>query len=134
MPLPVVSSWSLPVSAPRVSRCARTIPCRVAGEAGAQEEDRVRPGQCVYVPRGWWHQVSGRGGDEHVVSDDYVVSVNLFEPKSHVGCAALRWHLLRLTCGQWLEWALGSVAAAWRGNGDAVPTVRMPPPRTTKRE
>ena len=23
----------------------------------------VRPGQCIYVPRGWWHQVSGRGGE-----------------------------------------------------------------------
>jgi hypothetical protein len=53
----------------------------------------VHPGEAIYVPSGWWHQVSG-----HADSADYTVSVNLFEPDSASPWdRRLLWHFFRLS-------------------------------------
>lgn len=56
-----------------------------------QQEIRltVNPGEAIFVPRGWWHQVEG--------GDNLTASANLFEPSSQVPLSfCLTWHYLRL--------------------------------------
>ena len=77
----------------------------------------VRPGQAIYVPAGWWHQVSST--TSHNIG--YVASVNRFAPAMATPChTRWSWHLVRLKVGAVIDWIQESMT-------NEVPTVILPP-------
>ena len=61
-----------------------------------QQEVRltIHPGEAVFVPRGWWHQVEAG-------HDGFTVSANVFEPDSQVPLSfSLTWHSLRMSVAE----------------------------------
>ena len=109
------------------------LPSEVHSSDFAQEEENgnlraaladeltitVRPGQAIYVPAGWWHQVSS--STPHGTT--YAASVNLFAPATATPCVTRwSWHLLRLKVG-------GILGRIHESTIREVPTVILPPLR-----
>lgn len=70
---------------------------------------RVDAGQAVYVPAGWWHQVTSEAGPE----GSLVVSANLFG-RASLRSACCSWPLLRLRLADAVSRARATVADAQR--------------------
>ena len=80
----------------------------------------VRPGEAIYVPAGWWHQVSSSGPN---TAAEYVASVNAFAPSTATPWPTrVSWHLLRLKLGNILLHIKDYMT-------NEVPTVTMPQSR-----
>ncbi len=85
----------------------------------------VHPGEAIYVPAGWWHQVVS-SSDGECSEVPYVVSVNCFEPDSVVPWSrSVDWHFARLRVGDWLSSCNDYVRYSLLGH--SPPTVEMPP-------
>jgi len=70
----------------------------------------VHPGEAIFVPAGWWHQVSGHSQ----MSQDYVFSVNLFEPRSQAPWQRhFLWHFFRLRAAMWIHSVRKVVCLTW---------------------
>ena len=87
----------------------------------------VQPGQAIYVPAGWWHQVTGSSTRDDM---DWICSVNWFEPTSKVSCRrrCCQWKFLRLYVSEWMDDVYQKCFQR------TIPEIDLPPPRNVFKE